>query len=90
MNIFATLPSGDSATWLDELQKTGAKVAVWSQKVSKEAVQLAHQRGLKVWVYTVNDPQVANQVLDMGVDGIITNNTSLIWKAIATRGQSVL
>jgi len=76
-----------SAAWLDELQKTGAKVAVWSQKVSKEAVQLAHQRGLKVWVYTVNDPELANQVLDMGVDGIITNNTSLIWKALATRGQ---
>ena len=87
-------PSGTpkelSATWLDELQKTGAKVAVWSQKVSKEAVQLAHQRGLKVWVYTVNDQEVANNLLDMGVDGIITNNTSLIWKAIATRGQSVL
>ena len=76
-----------NATWLDELQKAGAKVAVWSQKVSKEAVELAHQRGLKVWVYTINDPALANELLDMGVDGIITNNTSLIWKTIATRAQ---
>ena len=76
-----------NATWLDELQKTGAKVVVWSQKVSKEAVELAHQRGLKVWVYTINDPALANELLDMGVDGIITNNTSLIWKTIATRAQ---
>jgi glycerophosphoryl diester phosphodiesterase len=79
-----------NVTWLDELQKTGAKVAVWSQKVSREAVQLAHQRGLKVWVYTINDPALANELLDMGVDGIITNNTSLIWKTIALRGQKAV
>lgn len=74
-----------NAAWLDELQKSGAKVAVWSQQVSKEAVQLAHARGLKVWVYTINDPQLANRLLDMGVDGIITNNTSLIWRTLALR-----
>jgi glycerophosphoryl diester phosphodiesterase len=81
------LPKELNATWLDELRKTGAKVAVWSQKVSKEAVDLAHQRGLKVWVYTINDPELANKLLDMGVDGIITNNTSLIWKTIALRSR---
>ncbi len=86
----AGIPKELSAQWLDDLQKTGAKVAVWSDKVSKEAVQLAHQRGLKVWVYTINDVTEANKLLDMGVDGIITNNTSLIWKAIATRGQQIL
>src|ERR1039458_1170697 len=78
-----------NATWLDDLQKAGAKVAVWSDKVSRESVQLAHQRGLKVWVYTINDPALANELLDMGVDGIITNNTSLIWKTIALRAQKV-
>ena len=76
-----------SAAWLDELQKTGAKLVVWNQKVSREAVQLAHQQRLRVWVYTVDDPALANELLDMGVDGIITNNTSLIWKAIALRSQ---
>jgi glycerophosphoryl diester phosphodiesterase len=74
-----------SAAWLDELQKSGARVAVWSQHVSKEAVELAHQRGLRVWVYTINDPELANRLLDMGVDGIITNNTSLIWRTMALR-----
>jgi glycerophosphoryl diester phosphodiesterase len=67
--------------------KAGAKVAVWDQHVSKEVVQLAHERGLKVWVYTINDATLANKLLDMGVDGIITNNTSLIWKTIALRLQ---
>jgi glycerophosphoryl diester phosphodiesterase len=79
-----------SAAWLDDLQKTGAKVAVWNQQVSKEAVQLAHERGLKVWVYTINDPSLANRLLDMGVDGLITNNTSLIWRTIALRASSAM
>jgi glycerophosphoryl diester phosphodiesterase len=74
--------------WLDELEKTGAKVAVWNQKVSKAAVDQAHKRGLKVWVYTINDPALANRLLDMGVDGIITNNTSLIWRTFALRSTN--
>ena len=78
-------PKELSAAWLDDLQKTGAKIAVWNQQVSKGAVQLAHQRGLKVWVYTINDPDLANRLLDIGVDGIITNNTSLMWRTIALR-----
>jgi len=80
-------PKELTAAWLDELQKTGAQVAVWSDKVSAGAVRLAHQRGLKVWVYTINDPDLANSLLDMGVDGLITNNTSLIWRTIALRAR---
>jgi glycerophosphoryl diester phosphodiesterase len=79
-------PKELSATWLDELQKTGAKAVVWNDQISRDTVRLAHQRGLRVWVYTVNDSAQANELLDMGVDGIITNNTSLIWKALALRG----
>ena len=87
-------PSGRSkelsAVWLDDLQKTGAKVAVWNQQVSEEAVQLAHRHGLKVWVYTINDSDLARRLLDMGVDGLITNNISLIWKTLALRSNSAL
>jgi glycerophosphoryl diester phosphodiesterase len=83
------IPKDLSAEWLDELNKTGAKVAVWNDKVSKEAVQLAHRQGIKVWVYTINDPEKANKLLDMGVDGIITNDTALMRKTITTRGQPV-
>lgn len=82
----AGIPKELNATWLDELQKTGAKVAVWNQKISAESVRLAHQRGLKVWAYTVNDLETAHKLLDMGVDGLITNNTSLMWKALALHG----
>lgn len=74
-----------SGAWLDLLAATGAKAVVWNDQVSKESVALAHQRGWKVWVYTINDSERANQLLDMGVDGLITNNTSLIWRTVALR-----
>lgn len=78
-------PKPLDAAWLDDLMKTGAKLAVWNDQVSAEAVKEAHNRGLKVWVYTINDPAAANKLLDMGVDGIITNNTGLMWKTLAVR-----
>jgi len=50
----------------------------WNKQASKASVDLAHQRGLKVWIYTVNDTGLAAQLLDAGVDGIITNEIRLI------------
>jgi len=78
-------PKELNATWLELVKAIGAKAAVWDQHVSKEAVQRAHALGLKVWVYTINEPELANKLLDMGVDGLITNNPSLIWRTIALR-----
>jgi glycerophosphoryl diester phosphodiesterase len=74
-----------SAKWLDGMKDTGAHAVHWNQNVTKESVKLAHKRGLKVWIYTIDDPALANQLLDMGVDGITSNNTSLIWKTLALR-----
>ena len=74
-----------STAWLDLLELTGARVVVWNKEVTRESVALAHQRGLKVWVYTINDLEQASDLLDLGVDGIITNNTSLMWRAVAVR-----
>ena len=58
---------------------------VWNKQVSKAAVRLAHQQGLKVWVYTIDRPELAERLLDIGVDGIITNNPALIWNVMAGR-----
>lgn len=64
--------------WLNQAAQTGATVIVWSRKLSKRAVHLAHERGLKVWVYTVNDTRLARRLLRAGVDGLITNNPPLL------------
>jgi glycerophosphoryl diester phosphodiesterase len=69
--------------WLKQAQKSGAKIVVWSPKVSKQSIHLAHAKGLKVWVYTINNARLAKRLLRAGVDGIITDNPSLIWKVMA-------
>jgi len=75
-----------TAARLDELAHTGAQVVVWSHKrISPEIVKVLHQRKLKLWVYTINDPKLANELLDWGADGLITDNTSVIWKTLALR-----
>ena len=78
-------PKPLNAEWLDLLKASGAKIAVWNREVSREAVQQAHARGLKVWVYTINEAELATKLLDLGVDGLITDNPSIIWRAMALR-----
>lgn len=80
-------PKPLDAAWLDDLMKTGAKAVVWNDQMSKAAVKAAHKRGLKVWVYTINDPAAANKLLDAGVDGLITNNAGLLWRTLALRAM---
>lgn len=75
--------------WFTELEQTGAQVAVWNQRVSPQAIRLFHARGLKVWVYTVNHAKPANRLLDMGVDGLITNNPARMWKVMALRTKGL-
>lgn len=76
-----------SPAWVDQAKATGSRAVVWSRAVSKEAIDYAHGKGLKVWVYTINEPELANTLLDAGVDGIITDNPALIWRTIALREQ---
>jgi glycerophosphoryl diester phosphodiesterase len=74
-----------SATWIDEAQKSGARAVVWNRNVEKSAIDYAHSKGLKVWVYTINESELAIRLLDAGVDGIISDNPALIWRTIALR-----
>lgn len=71
--------------YIDEAQKSGVSVIGWNNQAGKVAVDYAHSKGLKVWIYTVNEAAEANHFLDMGVDGIITNDTPLIRRAVAAR-----
>ena len=74
-----------NTAWIDEIKKTGARVIGWNRQVTPEAIEAAHASGLKVWVYTINDEALASKLLDMGVDGIITDNPSIIWRTLALR-----
>lgn len=73
--------------WIEAAQRAGASVLGWNRQVTREAVLAAHEKKMKVWVYTIDKPEEAELLLDMGVDGIITDNTSLIWRAAALRAE---
>jgi glycerophosphoryl diester phosphodiesterase len=70
--------------WLEEIRGMGAQMVVWNRQVDRESVSLAHQMGLRVWIYTINDAPLASSLLATGVDGIITDNPAIIWKVMAT------
>ncbi len=46
--------------------------------VSEEMVKEAHENDLKIYPWTIDDPNRANQLIEMGVDGIVTNKPDLL------------
>ncbi|WP_433659686.1 glycerophosphodiester phosphodiesterase family protein [Nocardia sp. CA-128927] len=49
-------------------------------------VQAAHQRGMRVVPWTVDDRATMTALLDLGVDGLITNRPDLLRTILAERG----
>ena len=72
-------------SWIDQVRRFGARILVWNKQITREGVDYAHRLGLKVWVYTIDDPIVAERLLDQDIDGIISNNPSMIWRTFALR-----
>jgi glycerophosphoryl diester phosphodiesterase len=62
------------ADWdrLEELE--AASLHTDHRRLALDEVARIHERGYRVFVYTVNDPEVAQAFLDAGVDGLFTDN----------------
>lgn len=63
--------------------------AVWSPyfgDVTQETVREAQQAGLKVVVWTVNEPRDIARMIDFGVDGIISDYPDRLRRIVAERG----
>jgi len=56
--------------------------------VDKEIVEFAHTNGLKVNVWTVNDRNTMKKLIQLGVDGIITDDISLAHRTISSQNYT--
>lgn len=55
--------------------------------VDRRFVHAAHRRGLKVHVWTINSRDEMNRLVDIGVDGIMTDETKLLRDVLIERGH---
>ncbi|MFF3939739.1 glycerophosphodiester phosphodiesterase [Streptomyces phaeofaciens] len=54
--------------------------------VDSRFVRAAHARGLQVHVWTINEPERMHRLLDLGVDGIMTDHIDTLRKVMEDRG----
>jgi glycerophosphoryl diester phosphodiesterase len=54
--------------------------------VTERFVQAAHRAGLPVHVWTINDETTMDDLLDLGVDGIMSDRLRLLQDVFARRG----
>lgn len=55
--------------------------------VDKRMVDHAHERGLQVHVWTIDDRHEMNRLLDLGIDGLMTDQPEILKSVLEERGQ---
>jgi glycerophosphoryl diester phosphodiesterase len=79
------LPPGGLAAMLAARWIRCAQVPV--RVASPRFLRRAHAAGLQVHVWTVNDPAVMARLLDLGADGIMTDQTAALREVLIARGS---
>lgn len=66
-----------------------AFVSPWDGLTSPEVIAAAHQAGLGIIVWTVNDPEAMATLTELGADGIVTDRPDLLREVLAERGLAL-
>ena len=53
--------------------------------VTEAFIDHAHRLGLQVHAWTVNDPAAITRLLDLGIDGIMTDDLQTLRRIMTTR-----
>ena len=71
---------------LADAKQAGASAVGWRDSdLTAENIAAAHAAGLKVWAYTVNDRRRGQELIDAGIDGIITDDPALMQGLLAKK-----
>lgn len=64
---------------MDYAARIGAAgVSTWAEGLGADDVRRIHEAGLQAWVWTVNDPDRAEELIRMGVDAICTDDPAAL------------
>jgi glycerophosphoryl diester phosphodiesterase len=81
----------ESRPYLDSLKRVLAfkphSISVSYKKLSWEIVDLAHKAGVEVWVWTVDDPEIAQAMALLGVDAIKTDKPTMLLELFKRSGK---
>ncbi|MGA8115610.1 MAG: glycerophosphodiester phosphodiesterase [Actinocatenispora sp.] len=55
--------------------------------IDRRFVTYAHRLGIQVHAWTIDDPAEINRLLDLGVDGIMTDRIDVLREVLLSRGQ---
>ncbi|MCW2792170.1 MAG: glycerophosphoryl diester phosphodiesterase, partial [Nocardioides sp.] len=86
---FRLLPSGRLARWLTRGRVVALQIPHRRGVLlaTPGLVRRAHAAGAHVHVWTIDDEGEMRELLDRGVDGIITDRTDILRSVLTDRGQ---
>lgn len=59
---------------INEATDIGVEIITWKQELlDSTGINLIHAAGKQAWTYTVNEPERAQDLIDAGIDGLISN-----------------